>query len=107
MKTAPSLTLVAVGGVLAFAIHGHPSFVNLQVAGWILILTGVAGLAVQFWQRGRLQRWWAVLTGDLVGPAAAEIDAMAGLRPAVATSPQLVAVDPEAPDSGYPTLPSL
>jgi hypothetical protein len=106
MKTAPSLTLVAVGGVLAFAIHGHPSFVNLQVAGWILILTGVAGLAVPFWQRGRLQRWWAVLTGDLVAPAG-DIDDLAALRPAVASSPQLVRTDPEAPDAGYPTLPSI
>jgi uncharacterized membrane protein HdeD (DUF308 family) len=106
MKTAPSLTLVAVGGVLAFAIHGHPSFVNLQVAGWILILTGVAGLAVPFWQRGRLQRWWAMLTGDLAVPAG-DIDDTAGLRPAVATSPLLITIDPEAPDAGYPTLPSI
>ena len=106
MKTAPSLTLVAVGGVLAFAIHGHPSFVNLQVAGVILILTGVAGLAVPFWQRGRLQRWWAVLTGDLAGPAAGDIDDLTGLCPAVA-GPPLAGLDPEAPDAGYPTLPSI
>jgi hypothetical protein len=46
MKTATSLTLVAVGAIMAFAITAHPSFLNLQVTGWVLILTGVAGAIV-------------------------------------------------------------
>jgi hypothetical protein len=46
MRTATGLALVAIGAILAFAITASPSFLNLQVAGWILILTGVAGLFV-------------------------------------------------------------
>jgi hypothetical protein len=46
MKTATGLTLLAVGAVLAFAVHGHPWFLNLQVVGWIIIAVGVIGLAV-------------------------------------------------------------
>jgi hypothetical protein len=46
MRTATGLALVAIGAILAFAITASPSFLNLQVAGWILILTGVAGLVV-------------------------------------------------------------
>ncbi len=42
MKTATSLTLVAVGAIIAFAITAHLAFLNLQVTGWVLILTGVA-----------------------------------------------------------------
>ena len=46
MRTATGLALVAIGAILAFAVTTSPSFLNLQVAGWILILTGVAGLVV-------------------------------------------------------------
>ena len=46
MRTATGLALVAIGAILAFAVTTSPSFLNLQVAGWILILTGVAGLFV-------------------------------------------------------------
>ena len=38
-----ALTLVAVGAIIAFAITAHVAFLNLQVAGWVFILTGVAG----------------------------------------------------------------
>jgi hypothetical protein len=46
MKTATSLTLVAVGAIIAFAITAHPAFLNLQATGWVLILTGVAGAII-------------------------------------------------------------
>jgi len=46
MRAATGLALVAIGAILAFAVTTSPSFLNLQVAGWILILTGVAGLFV-------------------------------------------------------------
>jgi|SRR5271170_1378535 len=46
MKTATSLTLVAVGAIIAFAITAHIAFLNLQVTGWVLILTGVAGAVI-------------------------------------------------------------
>jgi hypothetical protein len=50
MKTATGLTLVAIGAILAFAVKAHPSFLNLQVAGWVIIVVGLAGLLVP--QRG-------------------------------------------------------
>jgi hypothetical protein len=46
MKTATSLTLVAAGAIIAFAITAHIAFLNLQVTGWVLILTGVAGATI-------------------------------------------------------------
>ena len=46
MKTATSLTLVAAGAIIAFAITAHVAFLNLQVTGWVVILTGVAGAVI-------------------------------------------------------------
>ena len=38
MKTATSLTLIAVGAIIAFAITAHVAFLNLQVTGWVILL---------------------------------------------------------------------
>ena len=46
MKTATGLALVAIGAILALAVTAQPSFINLQVAGVVIALTGVAGLLI-------------------------------------------------------------
>jgi hypothetical protein len=46
MKPATSLTLIAAGAITAFAITAHVAFLNLQVTGWVLILTGAAGAII-------------------------------------------------------------
>jgi hypothetical protein len=51
MKKATSLTVIAIGAILAFAITASPRFLNLQIVGWILMVTGAAGLALE--RRGR------------------------------------------------------
>jgi hypothetical protein len=56
MKSATGLTLLAIGAVCAFAVTAHPSFVNLQVLGWVLMLTGIAGLVIPRRGRGWLRR---------------------------------------------------
>ena len=48
--TGTGLTLIALGAILAFAVRGHPSWLNIQVVGWVLILTGV--IAMVFPRRG-------------------------------------------------------
>jgi hypothetical protein len=58
MRTATGLAIVALGAVLAFAINGHPSYFNIQVAGWVVMLTGVRGIVIPRrgygWMRTRL-----------------------------------------------------
>lgn len=58
MKTATGLTLVAIGAILAFAVHAHLHFLNLAIAGWVILLTGLVGLFVPRrgygWLRGRV-----------------------------------------------------
>jgi hypothetical protein len=56
MRTATGLTLIAVGAILAFAVRGHPSWLNIQVVGWVIILTGVAGMAIPRRGYGWLRR---------------------------------------------------
>ena len=56
MKSATALTILAVGAVFAFAVTAHPSFLNLQVVGWVLMLTGIVGLVMPRRGRGWLRR---------------------------------------------------
>jgi hypothetical protein len=46
MRTATGLALVAIGAILAFAVRTSPAFLNLQVTGWVIMLTGVAGVFI-------------------------------------------------------------
>jgi hypothetical protein len=46
MKTAPALALIAVGAILALAVHAHLRLFSFQIAGWVIMLTGIAGLVI-------------------------------------------------------------
>jgi Domain of unknown function (DUF6458) len=49
-----SLILIAVGAILAFAVHQDPNAsVDIDVVGWVLMLVGVAGLLLSllWWER--------------------------------------------------------
>ena len=46
MKTGPALALIAVGAILAFAVHAHLRSFSFQMAGWVIMLTGIAGLVI-------------------------------------------------------------
>lgn len=56
MKTATGLTLVAIGAILAFAVNAHLQVLNLQVVGWVIILTGIAGIFVPRSAYGEMRR---------------------------------------------------
>jgi hypothetical protein len=56
MKTATGLALVAIGAILAFAVNAHPHVLNVQAAGWVLILIGLAGMFVPRRGYGWLRR---------------------------------------------------
>jgi hypothetical protein len=60
MKTATGLTLIAIGAVLAFAVNGHPWFLNLQIVGWILMIIGAIGLFIPRRGYGWLRRQMVV-----------------------------------------------
>lgn len=65
MKTATSLALVAIGAILAFAISRSPSWLNVQVVGWVLMLTGAVGAIIPRRGTGWLRRSTVVETDDV------------------------------------------
>jgi hypothetical protein len=74
MKVATSLTLLAIGAILAFAVNSSPSFVNLQIVGVIVMAAGVAGLVIprrgqQGWLRRRI-----VLRRGARGPVVGHVE---------------------------------
>jgi len=68
MRTATGLTLVAIGAILALAVRGHPWFLNIQVVGWIVILTGIAGMFVPRRGYGWLRRRMVLRRGPAGRP---------------------------------------
>lgn len=46
MGIGASIFLIAVGAILAFAVHASLAGVDLQVVGWILMAVGVLGLVL-------------------------------------------------------------
>ncbi len=46
-------SLLAIGGILLFAVNGHPAFLDLRVVGLILIARGAAGLWTGIGPAGR------------------------------------------------------
>jgi hypothetical protein len=95
MKTATGLTLLAIGAILAFAVTTNTSVFNLHVAGYVIMLVGVAGLFIprrsyssisrRFVQRRRLPDGTVVETRET------------SLPPYVVQNPGSAALDPDPP----------
>ena len=48
MKPMPALALIAVGAILAFAVKAPGGVISWSSAGWVLILTGIAGVLLPY-----------------------------------------------------------
>lgn len=74
MRTATCLTLIAIGAIFTFAVTAHSSFLNLQIAGVVIMATGVAGLLLpRRSQPGWLRRRTILRRGPR-GPVVGEVD---------------------------------
>ena len=74
MRTSTGLTLIAFGAILAFAVQGHPSWLNIQVVGWVIMLTGVAGMAIPRRGYGWLRRRMVLRRGPGGQPVVDRMD---------------------------------
>jgi hypothetical protein len=97
MRTASCLTLIAVGAIFTFAITSSPSFLNLQIAGVIIMLTGVAGLLLPKPSAGWLRRRTILRRGPR-GPVVGTVDEQR-YPPYVMLNP---AAEPDAPEERQP-----
>src|SRR5271166_6275796 len=73
MKTATGLAMIAIGAVLAFAVTAHLSFLNIQVIGWVLILTGICSLVLPKRRSGLLRRSVIVKGSPDISPDADDL----------------------------------
>ena len=105
MKTATGLTLVAIGAILAFAVNVSPPGVNINIVGWIVMLTGVAGFLIprraSSWLRSRVlvrtgsDAPWSDVPGSGV-PGISGSGGPAGGQAADQADPHYVLRDPAA-----------
>lgn len=93
MKTATGLALVAIGAILAFAVTGHPGWLNVQAAGWVLMLVGLAGMFVPRRGYGWLKR--RVVRRPITARRTVVAGNGAGLTAATALPPGTVVLTPE------------
>src|SRR6516225_5018959 len=100
MRTATGLFLIALGAILAFAVQGHPSWLNIQVVGWVIMLTGVAGMAIPRRGYGWLRRRMVLRRGPGGRPVVDRVEEKR-YPPYVMLNPGSNAVAGEViPDSG-------
>jgi hypothetical protein len=109
MRTATGLTLVAIGAIFAFAIRTTPSFLDLQTTGWVIMLTGVAGMLIPRRGNARIRRRTVVRRPRGTGAAATGPRALGAgrvfRRPAGPVTPLAEPVPPAAGSPVKQTIP--
>ena len=60
MGLGVGIFLIAVGAILAFAVHATSGAVDIHTVGWILMGVGLASvlIALMFWQSWAGQGYW-------------------------------------------------
>ena len=69
MGLGVGIFLIAVGAILAFAVHVTTSGVNIHAVGWILMAVGFVGilLSLIFWSSWAGPGYWSRRRTDYVG----------------------------------------
>lgn len=109
MKTATSLTVIAVGAILALAVTATPGFLNIQIVGWILMVTGAIGLGLSRNNREWLRRTVIVRGSPDISRTSRRRTTTYRRRPArqlVATSPAPAGSDGPGRRTAPPAAPS-
>ena len=106
MRTATGLTLLAFGAILAFAVQGHPSWLNIQVVGWIIMLTGVVGMAIPRRGYGWLRRRIVLRRGPGGRPVADPVEEKR-YPPYIMLNPGSDAVAGEVAPEAAPDVPTV
>jgi Domain of unknown function (DUF6458) len=98
MKTGVGLAFIAVGAILAFAIHGSPGWVNVHTVGWVLMLVGLVGMVLPRRTYGWLGRRMTVRRSYPNGQVVEQrtVPSYVGLNPGTARE-----------EAGLPPEPSL
>lgn len=104
MKTATGLTLIAIGAILAFAVTANAWFFNVNVAGYVIMLTGLAGLLIPRRTYSTLNRRLVQQRRTRTWPNGTVVETRE-----TAVPPYVVTANPggEAEQPGLPGVPSI
>ena len=105
MRTATGLFLIALGAILAFAVQGHPSWLNIQVVGWVIMLTGVAGMAIPRRGYGWLRRRMVLRRGPGGRPVVDRVEEQR-YPPYIMLNPSANGIAEEVPEA-QPDVPTV
>ena len=105
MKTATGLILIAIGAILAFAVTTNTSVFNLNVAGYVIMLVGLAGLFIP--RRGYASMSRRFITRrSRTGPRGTVVETQeAELPPYVVRNPGSAPEDVGLPGPTFPSIP--
>jgi hypothetical protein len=96
MKTGVGLAFIAVGAILAFAVHGSPGWVNVHTVGWVLMLVGLLGMLLPRRTYGWLGRRMTVRQSYPGGRVAQRpVPSYVGLNPGTAREEEEAGLPPE------------
>lgn len=105
MKTATGLILIAIGAILAFAVTTNTSVFNLNVAGYVIMLVGLAGLFIP-------RRGYASISRRFItrrsrrGPDGTVVETReADLPPYVVRNPRAHSGQDGLPGHAFPSIP--
>ena len=105
MKTATCLVLIAVGAILAFAVTTNTSVFNLNVAGYVIMLVGVAGLFIRRRGSTSINRRF-VTRRSRTGPRGTVVETQEGdLPPYVVRNPGTAPENVGLPGPTFPSIP--
>jgi hypothetical protein len=100
MKTATGLILIAIGAILAFAVTANTSVFNLHIAGFVIMLVGLAGLLIP-------RRGYASLNRRLVTRRTRTWPTGSVTQTEETTVPPYVVRNPNSHPGGLPNVPSI
>lgn len=78
MSIGANVSVSALGAILAFATHVHTHGLNVSAIGAVLMVVGVAGLAMQLASLSRQRRLTAFTTAQRSAVVVQPYDAMPG-----------------------------
>jgi hypothetical protein len=105
MKTATGLILIAVGAILAFAVTTSTPVFNLNVAGYVIMLVGLAGLFIPRRGYANINRRF-ITRRSRTGPRGTVIETQeTDLPPYVTRNPGTSPEQAGLPTSTFPSIP--
>lgn len=105
MRTATSLVAIAIGAILAFAVTTNTSVFNLNVAGYVIMLVGLAGLFIRRQDYASISRRF-ITRRSRTGPKGTVTETQeAELPPYVVRNPGTSRQQAGLPTSTFPSIP--